>query len=100
MWFIIIFSSIPVIRPLLTQIGHKLRRLAGYSTKSEQKAAYAPNDSWVELTNQRYKCQTDVDVRATPRQIGRGDSEEEILPRRGQIIVTRDTTVESTVPKV
>ena len=95
MWFIIIFSAILVIRPLLTSTGHKLKLIAGYPTKEEQKPTYAPNDSWVELSGRKYKSHADVGVRAASRKMGRSDSEVEILPQPGQITVTKDFTVES-----
>ena len=96
MWFIIIFGSIPVLRPVFicfaqnikTATLHPRERTCGTTNRN-------PNDTWVELNG---KTQAGVTHESAHSKVSydsqHGESEEEILPvpARAQISASRNAT--------
>ena len=101
MWFIIIFGSIPVLRPLFIRFGQAIKTSTGDTSgfnrrSSRQNTNRSKNDIWVPLGdrgNAWATCNPSAKMDYNTRDT---ESEEEILPGRtrgGEILVTRDVQV-------
>ena len=99
MWFIIIFGSIPVLRPFFIRFGQTIRTSTGDSSEGNRRSVHrstgrSKNDTWVPLSDRgtnRVTC--DSSAVYNPHD---AESEENILPGRsrgGLIMVTRDIEV-------
>jgi hypothetical protein len=95
MWFIIVFGSIPVLRPLFRRFTQDLKTVTGKSRDLTNPSTHLStrrnaNDSWMQLDDRRSHAWVAHEYRSQ-----RGESEEEILtgPSQDQIIVTKDMIV-------
>ncbi|KAB8231305.1 uncharacterized protein BDW43DRAFT_313119 [Aspergillus alliaceus] len=107
MWFIIIFGSIPVLRPFFVRFTQDIKSAAGYG---HSRSGTTPSDylndshnrreSWIQLDDQSQStCVTRVSTYAKGALDGHGRESDDtsIKPQQSgrQILVTRQTTVES-----
>ncbi|KAG6993885.1 hypothetical protein G7Y79_00050g086220 [Physcia stellaris] len=95
MWFIIIFGSIPVLRPFFIRFGQTIRTTPSGHRSSRQNTNRSKNDIWVPLED-RGNAWATCDTSKLAYSSRDAESEEEILPRSsgvGQIMVTRDVQV-------
>ena len=99
MWFIIIFGSIPVLRPFFIRFGQTLKTSTDDSSQGNRRSAHrdtgrSKNNTWVPLGDRGNNWVTcDSSAVYNPQD---AESEEEILPgrsHRGLIMVTRDIEV-------
>lgn len=104
MWFILVFGSIPVLRPFFVRFSQSIKSVAGYSgsrsrthTDGDRRGSRPNNETWISLDGQ----QRSPWIANGPRtkkgvSVGiHGGSEENILSATypDQIVVTKRTTV-------
>lgn len=93
MWFIIIFGSLPTLRPVFLTTVVNLKSITGRNKRTKEQSYPQGENSWVELSGKGFQAQVDGGRKAARTQYGRGDSEEEILGTAGEITITKETTV-------
>jgi hypothetical protein len=104
MWFILIFGSIPVLRPFFVRFSQSIKSVAGYSTSRSRTHADGdhsgsrPNaEIWIDLSDRQHSPWMALGNRMKKSvSVGiHGGSEENILSTvyPDQIVVTKKTTV-------
>ncbi|GFG19125.1 hypothetical protein IFM61606_07874 [Aspergillus udagawae] len=104
MWFILIFGSIPVLRPFFVRFSQSIKTVAGYSSSRSRthtdgdRSGSHPNDEiWINLDGQQHSPWMANGPRMKKGvSVGiHGGSQEDILSTAypNQIVVTRKTTV-------
>jgi hypothetical protein len=104
MWFILIFGSIPVLRPFFVRFSQSIKTVAGYSSSRSRthadgdRSGSRPNDeTWINLDGQQHNPWIANGPRTKKGvSVGiHGGSEENILSTTypDQIVVTKKTTV-------
>ena len=94
MFFIIIFGSIPALRPLFRHMTQRIVATFSKNTGSRTHTAN-PYDIQLRPSQNTYSCQTKAGKPRFAKDEECNESEEDILPRPGQILVRKDTTVEN-----
>jgi hypothetical protein len=103
MWFIIIFGSIPVLRPFFVRFTQDLKSATGYSSKNRSNTGgygdgvYHKRESWVQLNEQpagAWASQSTAfaDITHDADGASRDESPPAGFPH---IVVTKDTSVVS-----
>ena len=98
MWFIIIFGSIPCLRPFFRRMGQRLTATFSRQTTARSQLStrhYRVEGIQLQPSRNTYSCKTQVGRQIHDKEKDLTESEENILPRPGQIVVRKDTTVEN-----
>ena len=97
MWFIIIFGSIPALRPVFRHITQRIVQTFSKNTGSRTRTAHSHGIDGIQLrpSQNTYSCQTKAGKSRNTKDEEFNESEEDILPRPGQILVRKDTMVEN-----
>ena len=98
MWFIMIFGSIPALRPFFRRTIQRIKRTKGLSSKATARSIshqYALSGLQLQPSGNTYTCQTQAGHKHHDKEEGRNESEEDILPRDGEILVTKAVELES-----
>ena len=102
MWFIIIFGSIPVLRPFFVRFTQDIKSATGHSSKSRDNSRGYPRDdrnqreSWVQLNDEPQVNFTPHDTAITSASHDAGNTQLGAKEPTGRhILVTKDTSVVS-----
>ena len=103
MWFIIIFGSIPVLRPFFIRFGQTIKTSTNQSSdlnrrSEQQNTGRSKNDTWIPLGDRANAWTTCDPMASKAKNSVDAGSEEDILTgrsRSGHIMVTRDVQVTS-----
>ncbi|KAH8431080.1 uncharacterized protein LDX57_008742 [Aspergillus melleus] len=98
MWFILIFGSIPVLRPFFVRFSQSIKSAAYGSSRNRslQPHSGSNNDAWMYLRDRPHRSWVSRGKEDSKGTNGfNSNSQEEILgfELRDQIVVTRNTTV-------
>ncbi|KAK6389300.1 hypothetical protein LTR65_006880 [Meristemomyces frigidus] len=93
MWFIIIFGSLPTLRPVFVATAGNIKSLTGRSKRTKAQSSQDGDNSWVELSAKGFHAKIDGGKKRIHDPYGCSDSEEMILGTTGEIMVTQETTV-------
>ena len=98
MWFIIIFGSIPALRPFFRRMAQRVTQTFTRNTTQRSHLSshhYGMNGIQLQPSGNTYSCQTAAGRGPHAKEEGFTESEENILPMPGQIHVRNDTMIES-----